>query len=377
VTTFREQTKKRHPEGRGFSVSGCGPGTPEIEKTGSAGAPGQGSVGVVGQESAPMKSALILGISGQDGSYLAELLLDKGYEVHGLIRRHSTPNTQRIDHILDRLTLHHGDLADANSLFRALDKAQPDEIYNLAAQSHVAVSFQNPEYTLDVDATGVIRLLEAIRNSGRTECRYYQASSSEMFGKVQQVPQSESTPFYPRSPYGVSKVAAYWATINYREAYGLHASNGILFNHESPRRGEQFVTRKITKAIARIKAGKQKYVNLGNLDARRDWGYAKDYVEAMWLMLQSDKPDDYVIATGQTHTVNEFAEAAFSFAGLNWADHVRIDPALIRPTEVDLLLGNPFKAHRVLNWRPRTSFKQLVELMVRADCEAEGVSLDA
>jgi GDPmannose 4,6-dehydratase len=323
-----------------------------------------------------LKSALITGITGQDGSYLAELLLEKGYEVHGLLRRTSTPNTQRIAHLIDdaRVHLHYGDLADSNSLFRALDKSSPDEVYNLAAQSHVAVSFDSPEYTLDVDSTGPIRLLESIRQSGKNKARYYQASSSEMFGKVRQTPQSELTPFYPRSPYGCAKVAAYWSTVNYREAYNIHASNGILFNHESPRRGEQFVTRKITKAIARILAGKQTHVMLGNLEARRDWGYAGDFVEAMWLMTQQNDPDDYVIATGVTHSVRDFVKLAFSYAQLNWEDHVAIDDNMFRPAEVEILLGDSRKARQRLNWFPRVSFNILVRMMVYADCAAEGIT---
>lgn len=314
-----------------------------------------------------MKKALVTGITGQDGSYLAELLLEKGYEVHGIIRRSSSFNTCRIDHIFDRLHLQHGDLSDSSSVARLLHKIAPDEIYHLGAQSHVRVSFDTPEYTADVTGLATIRLLEAIRESG-AKPRFYQASSSEMFGLVQEVPQRETTPFYPRSPYGCAKVFAYWATVNYRESYGLHASNGILFNHESPRRGETFVTRKITRAVARIKAGLQDKLYLGNLDAKRDWGYAKEYVEAMWLMLQQDKPDDYVIATGETHSVREFLEEAFEYSGL-WqpSNYVMIDPKYFRPAEVELLIGDSSKAERQLGWKPKTTFKQLVRLMVDAE----------
>ncbi len=325
------------------------------------------------------KVALITGVTGQDGSYLAELLLGKGYEVHGLIRRASSINTQRIDHLYQdphtpgaRLRLHYGDLSDANSLRRALDLARPDEVYNLAAQSHVRVSFDLPIETADVDALGTLRLLDAIReyqDHAGGPVRFYQASSSEMFGKVQETPQRETTPFYPRSPYGAAKVFSHWATVNYREAYGLHASNGILFNHESPRRGETFVTRKITQAVGRIKHGLQKKLYLGNLDAQRDWGFAGDYVEAMWLMLQQDQPDDYVVATGETHSVREFLELAFGHVGLDYRDFVEIDPRYYRPAEVDLLLGDSSKAQRVLGWKPRVSFKELVHMMVEADLE--------
>ena len=321
------------------------------------------------------KRALITGITGQDGSYLAELLLSKGYEVHGIIRRASTFNTGRLDPIYEdphaggnRLTLHYGDLSDASALARLMTKIQPEEVYNLAAQSHVRVSFDSPEYTTDITATGVVRLLEAIRETG-IKPRFYQASSSEMYGKVQHVPQHEETPFYPRSPYGCSKVYAYWITVNYRESYGLHASNGILFNHESPRRGETFVTRKITRAVAHIKAGLQGKLFLGNLDAKRDWGYAKEYVEAMWLMLQQDQPDDYVVATGETHSVKEFLEVAFGHAGLDWQKHVEIDPRYFRPAEVDLLIGDSSKAKRKLGWAPKTKFVDLTKLMVDADIE--------
>jgi GDPmannose 4,6-dehydratase len=321
------------------------------------------------------KKALITGITGQDGSYLAELLLGKGYEVHGIIRRASTFNTGRLDsiyedpHVSDkRLFLHYGDLSDASGLARLIGQIQPAEIYNLAAQSHVRVSFDSPEYTADITGTGTVRLLEAIRETG-IKPRFYQASSSEMYGLVQEVPQKETTPFYPRSPYGCAKVYSYWITVNYRESYGLHASNGILFNHESPRRGETFVTRKITRAVAHIQAGLQDKLYLGNLDAKRDWGYAKEYVEAMWLMLQQDQPDDYVIATGETHTVREFLEIAFSHAGLDWRKHVEIDPRYFRPAEVDLLIGDYSKAKRKLGWEPKTKFADLARLMVDADIE--------
>jgi GDPmannose 4,6-dehydratase len=321
------------------------------------------------------KKALITGITGQDGSYLAEFLLDKGYEVHGLVRRTSTFNRTRLDRVWSdpqlsdtRLFLHYGDLTDSGSLVRLLLQVKPEEIYNLAAQSHVRVSFDNAEYTLDVNTTGAIRLLEAIRDVG-LHPRFYQASSSEMYGKVLETPQNEDTPFYPRSPYAVSKVAAHWATVNYRESYGLHASNGILFNHESPRRGEGFVTRKITRAVAHIKAGIEDKLYLGNLDAKRDWGYAREYVEAMWLMLQQPQPGDYVIATGETHSVREFLEEAFAQAGLKWQKYVQHDARYLRPTEVDLLIGDASKAKRQLKWQPRTTFKELVKLMVEADIE--------
>lgn len=322
-----------------------------------------------------MKKALITGITGQDGSYLAELLLQKGYEVHGIIRRASTFNTGRLDPIYadqhspqNHLFLHYGDLSDASALARLIGKVQPDEVYNLAAQSHVRVSFDSPEYTTDITATGAIRLLEAIRETG-VKPRYYQASSSEMYGKVVEVPQKETTPFYPRSPYAAAKVYAYWITVNYRESYGLYACNGILFNHESPRRGETFVTRKITRAVAHIKAGLQDKLFMGNLDAKRDWGYAKEYVEAMWLILQQDEPDDYVVATGETHSVKEFLEAAFAHAGLDWQKHVEIDARYFRPAEVDLLIGDPGKARQKLKWEPKTKFQDLVKLMVDADIQ--------
>jgi GDPmannose 4,6-dehydratase len=322
----------------------------------------------------PMK-AFITGITGQDGSYLTEFLLGKGYEVHGLVRRASTFNRGRLDAVWSdphlsktRLFLHYGDLGDSGSLTRILREIQPNEIYNLAAQSHVRVSFDNPEYTIDVNATGTLRLLEAIRDS-ELRPRFYQASSSEMYGKVIEVPQTEKTPFYPRSPYGASKVAAYWTTINYRESYGLHASNGILFNHESPRRGEGFVTRKITRSVAHILAGLEDKLYLGNLDAKRDWGYAREYVEAMWQMLQQNEPGEYVIATGETHSVREFLEEAFGQVGLDWEKYVEIDPRYMRPTEVDLLVGDSGKARRELGWKPATTFKRLVKLMVEADIE--------
>ncbi|PYQ12690.1 MAG: GDP-mannose 4,6-dehydratase [Acidobacteria bacterium] len=317
------------------------------------------------------RKALITGITGQDGSYLAELLLEKGYEVHGLVRRSSSFNTWRIDHVRDRLALHYGDLVDQNSLVRTLETIEPEEIYNLAAQSHVKVSFEMPEYTTDVTALGVLRLLDAVREL-RLPSRVYQAGSSEMYGLVQETPQTERTPFHPRSPYGVSKVFGHWMAVNYREGYGLHVSNGILFNHESERRGENFVTRKITMGVAAIKHGKQKDLRLGNLDAKRDWGYAKDYVEAMWLMLQQARPDDYVVATGETHSVREFLEEAFGCAGLHWEDFVKVDPKYFRPAEVDVLLGDPTKARTVLGWTPRVSFKELVRLMVDADLAGGG-----
>lgn len=320
-----------------------------------------------------MKRALITGITGQDGSYLAEFLLARDYEVHGIIRRASTFNTERIDSLYQdphlngvRLFLHYGDLSDSVNLVKLLDRLQPDEIYHLGAQSHVRVSFDIPEFTADITGVGTIRILEAIRESG-VRPRFYQASSSEMFGQVAEVPQRETTPFHPRSPYGVAKVFAYWATVNYRESYRLHASNGILFNHESPRRGETFVTRKITRAVAYIKAGLQKKLFLGNLDARRDWGYAKEYVEAMWLMLQQDNPDDYVVATGETHSVREFCQEAFAHVGLDWREYVEFDQRYVRPAEVDLLQGDASKARRILGWQPKTTFKDLVRLMVDAD----------
>lgn len=319
------------------------------------------------------KKALITGITGQDGSYLAELLLEKGYEVYGIIRRASTFNTGRLDPIYSdphkagtKLFLEYGDLSDASALARLLAKIEPEEVYNLAAQSHVRVSFDSPEYTGDITATGTVRLLEAIRQVG-IKPRFYQASSSEMYGKVLEVPQTEKTPFYPRSPYACAKVYSYWITVNYRESYGMHASNGILFNHESPRRGETFVTRKITRAIAHIKAGLQDKLYMGNLDAKRDWGYAKEYVEAMWMMLQQPEGDDYVVATNETHSIKEFLDVAFEHAGLNWKKHVEIDPRYYRPAEVDLLIGDYSKAKKKLGWEPKTRFADLVKLMVDAD----------
>jgi GDPmannose 4,6-dehydratase len=314
------------------------------------------------------KKAFITGVTGQDGSYLAELLLEKGYEVHGLVRRSSSFNTWRIDGIRDRIVLHYGDLVDQNSLMRTLALVGPDEVYNLAAQSHVKVSFEMPEYTANVTGLGVLRVLDAIRDLGLAT-RVYQAGSSEMYGLVQETPQSERTPFHPRSPYGCAKIFGHWLAVNYREGYGMHVSNGILFNHESPRRGENFVTRKITRGVAAIKKGLEKELRLGNLEARRDWGFAKDYVEAMWLMLQQDKPDDYVVATGETHSVQEFLEEAFSCAGLDWRKYVKVDPKFFRPAEVDLLLGDPRKAKAVLGWTPKVAFKELVRLMVEADLE--------
>jgi GDPmannose 4,6-dehydratase len=322
-----------------------------------------------------MKKALITGITGQDGSYLAELLLEKGYEVHGIVRRSSSFNTGRIDHIYQdphdrsaRLFLHYGDLNDASSINLVLKKVRPDEIYNLGAQSHVRVSFDVPEYTSEVTGVGAVRLLEAVRELELTDTRIYQASSSEMFG-ASPPPQNEETPFYPRSPYGCAKVYAYWIGVNYREAYKLHVSNGILFNHESPRRGETFVSRKITRAASRIKHGLQQKLFLGNLDARRDWGYAKDFVEAMWLMVQQPRGDDYVVATGESHTVRELCEHAFSHVQLDFRDFVEIDPRYYRPTEVDALLGDASKAHRELRWHPKTSFKELIRLMMDSDME--------
>jgi GDPmannose 4,6-dehydratase len=321
------------------------------------------------------KKALITGISGQDGSYLAELLLDKGYEVHGIVRRSSSFNTGRIDHLYHdpheegvRLFTHYGDLADPVALTKLLYELQPDEIYHLGAQSHVRVSFDIPEYTFDITAAGTLRLLEAIRETG-VETRFYQASSSEMFGSAP-APQSETTPFHPRSPYAVAKVAAYWAAVNYREAYGMFTANGILFNHESPRRGETFVTRKITRAVARIRAGLQDKLFLGNLDAKRDWGYAPDFAEAMWMMVQADEPDDFVIATGEAHSVREFLDAAFGRAGLDWEPHVEVDPRYFRPSEVDELLGDASRARAAIGWEPRVRFEELVRIMVDADVAA-------
>lgn len=340
------------------------------------------------------KKALVTGITGQDGSYLAEFLLEKGYEVHGLIRRSSTFNTSRIDHIFQdphergkRLFLHYGDVSDSSNISRLIEQIKPDEIYNLAAQSHVRVSFDIPEYTGDVTGIGALRILDAIRESG-IKTKFYQASSSEMFGLVQQVPQTEETPFYPRSPYGAAKVYAYWITKNYRESYNLFACNGILFNHESPRRGETFVTRKISRGLARIKLGVDTTLYLGNLDAKRDWGYAKDYIEGMWMMLQQEKPDDYVLATNETHTVREFIEVASKQLGfdLEWRGKdvdeigidrktgntiIKIDPNYFRPAEVDLLIGDATKAKKIMGWEPKVKFSKLVELMVAADLEVE------
>jgi GDPmannose 4,6-dehydratase len=338
----------------------------------------------------PRKAALITGITGQDGSYLAELLLEKGYEVHGIKRRASSFNTERIDHLhayrgedQTRMHLHYGDLTDSSNLNRLIEKIRPTEIYNLGAQSHVKVSFEVPEYTAEVDAVGTLRLLDAIRETG-LECRFYQASTSELYGEVQEVPQTEKTPFHPRSPYGVAKLYSYWITINYREAYGLHASNGILFNHESPRRGPTFVTRKITRAAAAISKGQQDCLYMGNIDARRDWGYAKDFVEGMWRMLQQDTADDYVLATGEMHTVREFIEHAFALVDMPiaWEGKaedeigidknsgktiVRIDPQYYRPAEVEQLLGDPTKAREKLGWEPEVKFEELVELMLKSD----------
>jgi GDPmannose 4,6-dehydratase len=318
------------------------------------------------------KTALITGITGQDGSYLAEFLLQRGYEVHGLIRRSSSFNTQRLEDIYEdpherepQLVLHYADLSDSGSLTNLIRDLQPDEVYHLAAQSHVKVSFELPDYTATTTGLGTIRILEAIRASG-IDTRFYQASSSEMFGAAPP-PQNEQTAFHPRSPYGVAKVFSYWATVNYRESYGLFAANGILFNHESPRRGETFVSRKITRAVARISAGLQDKLYLGNLDAKRDWGYAAEYVQAMWRMLQHDRPDDFVIATGEAHTVREFARLAFAHVGLDWRDYVEVDPRYYRPAEVDYLLGDPSKARQELGWAPRTTFRELVALMVDAD----------
>jgi GDPmannose 4,6-dehydratase len=322
------------------------------------------------------KRALITGITGQDGSYLTELLLGKGYDVYGIIRRASTFNTERLGHLYQdphsqgkRLHLVYGDLNDASSLNKILRDVQPDEIYNLGAQSHVRVSFDIPEYSAEVGALGTLRLLEAIRETGLQKTRFYQASSSELYGKVQEVPQRESTPFYPRSPYAVAKLYAYWITVNYRESYNLFACNGILFNHESPRRGETFVTRKITRAAAAIKLGLQSKLYLGNLDAKRDWGFAGDYVEAMWLMLQQPEPEDFVIATGETHSVREFLDETFGYLDLDWKDYVEIDPRYFRPAEVDLLIGDSSRARQKLGWEPKVSFRQLVRMMVDSDLE--------
>tara|TARA_Y100000310_G_scaffold344360_1_gene456735 strand:+ start:11676 stop:12680 length:1005 start_codon:yes stop_codon:yes gene_type:complete len=329
-----------------------------------------------------MKKALITGVTGQDGSYLAELLLEKGYEVFGIVRRSSNFNTQRIEHIFQeihkkdvRFHLIYGDLTDASSISKIIRQTMPDEVYNLGAQSHVRISFDVPEYTAETTGLGSLRLLEAIKEFC-PKARYYQASSSEMFGKVLETPQTEKTPFYPRSPYGVSKVFAFWITKNYRESYGIFACNGILFNHESPRRGETFVSKKITRAVAKIVSKKQKKLYLGNLDAKRDWGHAKDYVEAMWLMLQQEKPEDYIIATNNTHSVREFLEVAFGCVGLNWEDYVEIDPKYFRPAEVDLLQGDYSKANRNLGWEPKIKFEELVIDMLRNDFKEEGLNFD-
>jgi GDPmannose 4,6-dehydratase len=329
------------------------------------------------------KRALITGITGQDGSYLAELLLEKGYEVHGLIRRSSSFSTGRIDHLYHdpheggrNLTLHYADLTDSSSLIGHLHQIKPDEVYNLGAQSHVKVSFEMPEFTAETAGMGTLRMLEAVR-AAEWPIRFYQAGSSEMYGAVVETPQSESTPFHPRSPYAIAKVFAHWMTIQYRDAYDLHASNGILFNHESPRRGGTFVTRKVTQAIASILAGTSDHVYLGNLDAKRDWGYAKEYVEAMWLMLQQPTPSDYVIATGEMHSVRELCETAFALVGLDWQDHVRIDERYFRPTEVDVLCGDASKAERVLGWRPKVRFAELVRLMLETDLRDAGLDPNA
>jgi GDPmannose 4,6-dehydratase len=336
-------------------------------------------------------TAFLTGVTGQDGSYLAEFLLEKGYDVHAILRRSSVFTTQRIDHILEhpRFHTHHGDLTDSSNLHTLLSTIKPDEVYNLGAQSHVAVSFEVPEYTAEVDALGTIRLLNAIKDLGQRP-RFYQASTSELFGGLPETaPQSEATPFYPKSPYGAAKLYSYWVTVNYREAYGLHASNGILFNHESPRRGETFVTKKITKAVARIAQGKQKVLTLGNLDAKRDWGYAKDYVECMWLMLQQEVPDDFVIASGETYTVRQFVDMAFAEVGieLHWKGNgvdevginrkteqmlVKVDPRYFRPVEVDLLWGNPEKAMKKLGWKPKTAIQDLIRIMVQYDLKYDG-----
>ena len=329
-----------------------------------------------------MKKALITGITGQDGSYLAELLLEKGYEIHGIIRRSSSFNTERIDHLYKdphindvKMFLHYGDLSDSSNLSRLLEKIEPDEIYNLAAQSHVRVSFDMPEYTADVVGLGTIRILDAIKET-QIKTKFYQASTSELYGKVVETPQTEKTPFYPRSPYACAKLYSYWITVNYRESYDMYACNGILFNHESPRRGETFVTKKITHAIAKILNKEQDKLYLGNLDSKRDWGYAKDYVEAMWLMLQQENADDYVIATGETHSVREFLDEAFGLVGLDWKKYVEIDPRYYRPAEVDLLLGDPAKAKEKLGWKPKTTFKELVKIMLEYDLKSVGLSLD-
>jgi GDPmannose 4,6-dehydratase len=341
----------------------------------------------------PKRIALITGVTGQDGSYLSELLLQKGYQVHGIVRRASLFNRERIEHLRDNenLILHYGDMTDSSNLNRLLEKIQPDEIYNLAAQSHVGVSFELPEYTAEVDAVGTLRILDAIKQTG-IKSRFYQASTSELYGKVQEIPQTEKTPFYPRSPYAVAKLYAYWAVVNYREAFGLHASNGILFNHESPRRGEGFITRKITLGVADILAGKQETIFLGNIDSKRDWGYAPDYVEMMWMMLQQKEPDDYVVATNETHSVREFVEKSFGIAGvqIEWQGkgekekgldkatgkvRIAIDPKFYRPTEVDILIGNPQKAKDKLGWVPKVKFQELVKIMTVADCKRIGLNI--
>ena len=322
-----------------------------------------------------MKKALITGVTGQDGSYLADFLLSKGYEVHGMFRRSSSFNTGRISHLQDpdreieKITMHYGDLGDSSSLIHIVEKVRPDEVYNLASQSHVRISFEIPEYTGDVTGLGTTRLLEAIHIIGKNKIKFYQASSSEMFGKVAEVPQKETTPFHPRSPYGAAKVYAYWMTVNYRESYGMFASNGILFNHESPRRGANFVTRKITIGLANILAGNIHKLILGNLDAKRDWGYTPEFVEAMWLILQSKKPDDFIIATGETHSVKEFVKECFKLVNLDWKDFVIIGPQYYRPAEVDILKGDPSKAKKTLGWKSKVTFKELVKIMFEADCE--------
>ena len=321
---------------------------------------------------AAKRKAFITGITGQDGSYLAEILLEKGYEVYGMVRRSSSFNTARIDHIFGDIQLVFGDLADGSVLNQLMRTIRPDEVYNLGAQSHVRVSFDIPEYTADVDALGTLRLLDAIREEG-VDCRFYQASSSEMFGAVSEVPQSEETKFHPRSPYGVAKVFGYWITRNYREAYGMYAVNGILFNHESPRRGPTFVTRKITRAVGAILRGEQDDLKLGNLDAKRDWGFARDYMDGAWRMLQADEPEDYVLATNETHTVEEFLDEAFGYVDLSWRDYVKIDPRYFRPAEVDLLIGDYSKAKEKLGWEPTVRFQELVRMMVDGDREREAL----
>jgi len=332
---------------------------------------------------AEAKKALIFGVTGQDGSYLAEFLLSKGYEVHAVVRRSSSFNTSRIDHIIvdeqhtlgAKFLFYHGDVTDATSLISLIQKIQPDEIYNLAAQSHVKVSFEVPEYTANADALGTLRILEAIRLLGlEKKTRFYQASTSELFGKVIETPQTENTPFYPRSPYAAAKLYAYWITKNYREAYDIFGVNGILFNHESPRRGETFVTRKITRGITNILIGKEKKIFLGNIESQRDWGFAPEYVESMWNILQQEKPDDFVIGTGETHSIKEFLQEAFSYVGLNWQDYVQIDLFYLRPTEVNILLSNPAKAKEKINWEPKIKFKDLVKIMIDADMRAAGLT---